>query len=286
MKFVIITGMSGSGKSHAVNFMEDMGYYCIDNMPPSLFSKFADVCNRSEGQFDKIAFVIDTRSRELFTDAIDAIDALKEEGESCEVVFLDAIDEVLVKRYKESRRNHPLADNGRVIDGIKKERKILNDIKQRADYIVDTSTMPTKSLKAYLNSIFNDREDEKTIFINVLSFGFKYGIPLDADLVFDVRFLPNPFYIPELKNLTGLDQEVQDYVNTFPQTAEFTKKLDDLIKFTLPHYVEEGKSQLVIAVGCTGGKHRSVTIAGHVYKTIVDMGFSVKISHRDINRKK
>ncbi|MBE7046498.1 MAG: RNase adapter RapZ [Ruminococcaceae bacterium] len=286
MKFVIITGMSGSGKSQAVNFMEDMGYYCIDNMPPSLFSKFADLCNRSEGKFDKIAFVIDTRTRELFTDALDALDTLKDQGESCEIVFLDASDEVILKRYKESRRNHPLADDGRVIDGIKKERKILSDIKKKADYIVDTSTMPTKSLRAYLNSVFNDREDETNIFINVLSFGFKYGIPLDADLVFDVRFLPNPYYIPELKHMTGLDQEVQDFVNNCEQTAEFKKKLDDLIKFTLPLYVEEGKSQLVIAIGCTGGKHRSVTIANHVYKTIIDMGFSVKISHRDVSRLK
>lgn len=286
MKFVIITGMSGSGKSQAVNFMEDMGYYCIDNMPPSLFSKFADLCNRSEGKFDKIAFVIDTRTRELFTDALDALDTLKEQGENCEIVFLDASDEAILKRYKESRRNHPLADNGRVMDGIKKEREILKDIKKKADYIVDTSTMPTKSLKAYLNSVFNDREDETNIFINVLSFGFKYGIPLDADLVFDVRFLPNPYYISELKHLTGLDQAVQDFVNNCEQTDEFKKKLDDLIKFTLPLYVEEGKSQLVIAIGCTGGKHRSVTIANHVYKTIIDMGFAVKISHRDVSRLK
>ncbi len=284
MEFLIITGMSGAGKSQAVDCLEDVGYYCIDNMPSELFSKFAELCYATESKFDKVAFVIDTRSSEMFSDIFKGIDELSKFGDTYDILFLDCNDETLVKRYKESRRAHPLAKSGRVIDGIVKEREVLAQIKDKAKYVVNTTNMLPKDLREYIIENFGGTKEEKQISVNVISFGFKYGIPLDVDLVFDVRFLPNPFYIPELKGKTGLDEEVRNYVKKFDQTKTFINKLDDMVKFLMPHYVEEGKAQLVIAIGCTGGKHRSVTLASHVYETILNLGYKTKIIHRDINK--
>ena len=286
MKFVIITGMSGAGKSQAVDCFEDMGYYCIDNMPSELFAKFAEMCYQAESRFDKVAFVIDTRSSKMFSDIFKGIDELEKFGDSYDILFLDCDDDTIVKRYKETRRSHPLSPDGRIIDGIEKERKILEQIKYKAKYVINTSQMLPRDLKERIEEIFSDNEEEKRINVNVVSFGFKYGIPLDSDLVFDVRFLPNPYYIPELKHKTGLDKEVRDYVNKFKQTQAFAQKLDDMISFLMPCYVEEGKTQLVISVGCTGGKHRSVTLAVHVSELLIKLGYKVRLIHRDINKGK
>ncbi len=286
MKFVIITGMSGAGKSQAVDCFEDMGYYCIDNMPSELFAKFAEMCYQAESRFDKVAFVIDTRSSKMFSDIFKGIDELEKFGDSYDILFLDCDDDTIVKRYKETRRSHPLSPDGRIIDGIEKERKILEQIKYKAKYVINTSQMLPRDLKERIEEIFSDNEEEKRINVNVVSFGFKYGIPLDSDLVFDVRFLPNPYYIPELKHKTGLDKEVRDYVNKFKQTQAFAQKLDDMISFLMPCYVEEGKTQLVISVGCTGGKHRSVTLAAHVSELLIKLGYKVRLIHRDINKGK
>ena len=286
MKFVLITGMSGAGKSIAANCMEDMGYYCVDNLPSELLSKFAEICYQSDGKFDKVAFVIDARNQRNSDDILNEVEIFERHGNKVEILFLDADDETIVKRYKETRRLHPLSDGGRIIEGIEKERKILAHLKDRATYVVDTSHLLTRELKENLTELFSGEKRESTLSVNVLSFGFKYGIPNDADLVFDVRFLPNPYYIPELRDKTGLDKDIRDYVNSFPQTTEFAKKLDDMITFLLPLFIEEGKTNLVIAIGCTGGKHRSVTLASHVYKTVVNLGYKAKITHRDISKGK
>ena len=286
MKFVLITGMSGAGKSIAANCMEDMGYYCVDNLPSELLSKFAEICYQSDSKFDKVAFVIDARNQRNSDDILNEVEVFECHGNKVEILFLDASDETIVKRYKETRRAHPLADGGRIIEGIEKEREILAHLKDRATYVVDTSRLLTRELKENLTELFSGEKRENSLAVNVLSFGFKYGIPNDADLVFDVRFLPNPYYIPELRDKTGLDKDIRDYVNSFPQTKEFAKKLDDMIAFLLPLFIEEGKTQLVIAIGCTGGKHRSVTLASHVYKTVVNLGYKAKITHRDISKGK
>jgi len=284
MKFVLITGMSGAGKSIAANFLEDLGYYCVDNLPSELLSKFAEICCQSDGKFEKVAYVVDARNPDISEDILPELDVFEKYGNQFELLFLDSDDETIIKRYKETRRTHPLAGEGRIIDGIEKERKILSNIKDRATHIIDTSNLLTRELKEIITDILSDEKKENTLSINVLSFGFKYGIPSDADLVFDVRFLPNPYYIDTLKNKTGLDKDVREYVNSFPQTKEFSKKLDEMITFLLPHFVEEGKTQLVIAIGCTGGKHRSVTLANHIYKTVINAGYKVKITHRDISK--
>ena len=284
MKFVIITGMSGAGKSQAIKIFEDIGYYCIDNMPPKLFSKVAEVLSQSDSGLSNVAFAIDTRSASMFSELCDCIDEFESANGKCEILFLDADSQVLVKRYKESRRNHPMS-NGSVLEGIEAERSLVKDIRNRSNYIVDTSNMKPKQLKDYITTVFAEGINEKnSISVNVMSFGFKYGIPMDADLVFDVRFLPNPFYIPELKEKTGLDREVFEYVLSFDLSKEFVKRLDDMIGFLLPNYISEGKSNLVIAIGCTGGKHRSVTVANELAKYLTDNGYNTFTSHRDINK--
>lgn len=285
MKFIIITGMSGAGKSQAIKTFEDMGYFCVDNMPPVLFSKFTELCIDHETDITKVAFGIDCRSGAHFGELGKALEAFEATHGKCDILFLEASDEVLVKRYKETRRKHPLTDDGSVIDGISKERKMLSSIRKKSSYIVDTSDMKPKQLQDYIKTVVDsDYSAKKHMTIEIVSFGFKYGVPLDADSVFDVRFLPNPFYIPELKTKTGLDDAVSDYVKSAPMTGEFLKKLEDMIDFLLPNYVEEGKANLVLAVGCTGGKHRSVTIANELYKHILDLGYNAFISHRDINK--
>lgn len=285
MKFVIITGMSGAGKSQAIKVFEDIGYYCIDNMPPKLFSKFAEICTQSDGVFSNIAFAIDTRSGNMFRELPGCLDEFERTNGKCEILFLDADNEILIKRYKESRRKHPLSGDGGVLDGINTERKLLADIRKRATCIVDTSNMKPKQLGDYIRTVFAaDFDDKKSMAINVQSFGFKYGIPIDADLVFDVRFLPNPFYIPELKDKTGLDTEVSSYVMDFDVSKDFVARLNDIFDFLVPNYIKEGKSNLLIAVGCTGGKHRSVTVANELASHLCREGYNTFVNHRDINK--
>ena len=285
MKFVIITGMSGAGKSQAIKVFEDIGYYCIDNMPPKLFSKFAEICTQSDGVFSNIAFAIDTRSGNMFRELPGCLDEFERTNGKCEILFLDADNEILIKRYKESRRKHPLSGDGGVLDGINTERKLLADIRKRATCIVDTSNMKPKQLGDYIRTVFAaDFDDKKSMAINVQSFGFKYGIPIDADLVFDVRFLPNPFYIPELKDKTGLDTEVSSYVMNFDVSKDFVARLNDIFDFLVPNYIKEGKSNLLIAVGCTGGKHRSVAITEALSEHLRKQEYGVVTMHRDYQR--
>ncbi len=283
MRLVMVTGMSGAGKSSAMKVLEDAGYYCVDNLPVQLISTFAHLISESKGDIDKAVMGIDIRNEQYFDALGSELDKLKSMGIQCEILFLEASDEVLIKRYKETRRQHPLSGGGRVDQGIREERERLQFIKKRADYIIDTSQLLIRELKNELMKIFVNNEEYNNLFITVLSFGFKYGIPTDADLVFDVRFLPNPYYIPELKPLTGNDKEIQDYVLGFDVTHEFLDKLKDMIQFLIPNYVLEGKNQLVIGIGCTGGKHRSVTLANQLYDVLKDRKeCGVKIEHRDI----
>lgn len=284
MEFAVITGMSGAGKSQTIKYMEDMGFYCVDNMPPTLFSKFAQICSSSDSAITKVAFAIDTRGGVLFSELSNCIDDFEKNIGVLNLVFLDADTDTLVKRYKETRRMHPLAKNSNLIDGIEEERKMLADVKKRADFVIDTSELKPKELRDRLKDIFLDEREAEAMQISVMSFGFKYGIPIDADLVFDVHFLPNPFYIPELKEKTGLDREVSDYVKNSSVTDEFLNKLIDMMDFLIPHYTEEGKSNLVVAIGCTGGKHRSVTVACELYSYLVSKGINSDINHRDINK--
>lgn len=275
MRLVIVTGMSGAGKSITLKMLEDMGYYCVDNLPILLLDKFVELLETPNQEISKAAIGIDIRSGE--------ISELEKIADKFEVLFLEATDEVLVKRYKETRRNHPLALEGRIDAGIRKERKLLAELKKKSNYILDTSSMLTRELRKELEEIFVNNREFKNLFVNVLSFGFKYGIPSDADLVFDVRFLPNPYYIPELKNKTGNDREVQDYVMSSDCSKEFLEKLVSMIKFLIPNYIQEGKNQLVIAIGCTGGKHRSVTFANKLYEALLNQGdYGIKVEHRDI----
>lgn len=284
MEFLVITGMSGAGKSQTIKCMEDMGFYCVDNMPPKLFAKFAEICSSSDSAITKVAFAIDTRGGVLFSELIDCIDDFEKNIGKCDLLFLDADTDSLVKRYKETRRMHPLAKGGNLIDGIEKEREMLCDIKTKADWVIDTSDLKPKELRDRLRGIFLSESENETMQINVTSFGFKYGIPIDADLVFDVRFLPNPFYIPHLKEKTGLDREVSDYVKNSEITSQFLERLMDMMDFLVPHYAEEGKANLVVAIGCTGGKHRSVTVANELYSFLVSKGINSYITHRDINK--
>jgi len=284
MRFVIISGVSGAGKSQAIKFLEDMGYFCVDNLPPALIPKFAEICIKSEDRMEKVALVIDVRGGALLKDFFPGLQALKEAGISYELLFLEASDEVLIKRYKESRRSHPLAPEGRVIKGIKEERKILQEIKNRADHVIDTSNLTTRQLKEEINNIFSQGKDFESIIINIITFGFKYGIPIDCDLVFDVRFIPNPYYIPSMKKLTGKNEIVKQYVLNCSETETFLNKLMDMLEFLIPNYIKEGKSQLVIGIGCTGGRHRSVAIGDEVHNRLLGKQHRVFIDHRDIEK--
>lgn len=283
MQFVIITGMSGSGKSSAVNVLEDIGYYCVDNMPPELIPKFANICSQSDGKIDKVAFVVDIRGGDLFLKLQDTVKQLQGEGVSLKILFLDSSDDVIVRRYKETRRKHPLDEvsYGNIGKAIETEREILRPIKAQADFYIDTSRSSTAQFKERLYSIFLGNNE--FMHIDVQSFGFKFGAMSEGDLVFDVRCLPNPFYVPELKNKTGLDKDVYDYVLSFDEAKVLLGKLTDLIDYLIPLYEKEGKSQLVIAFGCTGGKHRSVTFAEAVAEHLRKQGHRIRITHRDIN---
>lgn len=285
MKFVIITGMSGAGKSTALKMMEDIGFYCVDNLPIPLLEKFVELSELQNAELQKVALGIDARSGQALDELREVLDRIEAKGEDFEILFLDSDDSVLVKRYKETRRSHPLAPNERVDKGIALEREKLAFLKERADYILDTSQLLTRELKTEIEKIFLKNQDYKNLFITVLSFGFKYGIPVDSDLVFDVRFLPNPYYVEGLRAKTGNDAEIQEYVLQFKEAHTFLDKLNDMIEFLIPNYIAEGKNQLVISIGCTGGKHRSVTLANELYKRLSGKTeYGLKIEHRDIGK--
>ena len=285
MRFVIVTGMSGAGKSTALKMLEDMGYFCVDNLPIALVTKFGEMLTTPDSELNRVALGIDVRSGEALDGLEQHLKELDEKGISYEILFLDAKSDVLVKRYKETRRQHPLGGIGHVDVGIAKERETISFLKLRATYILDTSKMLTRELKAELEKIFVEGKDFKNLYVTVMSFGFKYGIPQDADIVLDVRFLPNPYYIEDLKEKTGNDPEVQDYVMNNERAELFVKKLEDLVQFLLPNYIWEGKNQLVIAIGCTGGKHRSVTLANRLYEFVSgNEHYGARIEHRDIEK--
>lgn len=279
MRFVIITGLSGAGRTLALRIFEDHGYFCVDNLPPALIPKFAELCRQTRK--NKIALVMDIRGGDFFDHLFESLKGLKNMGYSYQILFLDASDEVLIKRYKESRRRHPLALEKRIIDGINLERKKLEPLKATANVIIDTSFKTPAQLKDEIVRRFIEAEKEEGLLINLVSFGFKQGLPLDADLVFDVRFLPNPFYVESLRMLTGNDSKVREYVMNCPESRKFLEKLTDLLEFLIPCYIREGKSQLVIAVGCTGGKHRSVTIVNELASLLREKGHKVIVEHRD-----
>ncbi|NFE73987.1 RNase adapter RapZ [Clostridium botulinum] len=283
MRFVIVTGLSGAGKTQATRSLEDLGYFCVDNLPPKLINKFAELCSQGDGKIDKVALVIDIRGGVFFDDLFETLNYLKENEFKYEILFLDASDEVLIKRFKESRRSHPLSPDGRVLNGIIQERSKLREIKDRADIIIDTSKYAIRDLREKMNEHYGDNiESEKQLSITVLSFGFKYGIPVDSDLVFDVRFIPNPFYILELKQYSGNDKSVKDYVLKQEETITFVEKLQDMLEYLVPNYIKEGKRQLIISIGCTGGRHRSVAIANEIYERLNKGNYKAKIEHRDV----
>ena len=285
MRFVMVTGMSGAGKSTALKILEDEGYFCADNLPIPLVEKFADLAFTPEREYNKVALGVDIRSGREIADLQSVLERLDAKGLKYEILYLDARDDVLMKRFKETRRSHPLARNGRIEEGIQRERDALAFLRKQADYIVDTSTLLTRELREAMAKIFVNLQEYKNIFITVLSFGFKYGIPGDSDLVFDVRFLPNPYYVPELKHKTGEEREVQEYVMGSGLAQRFLEKLEDMVEFLLPNYVAEGKNQLVISIGCTGGKHRSVTIARKLFEHLSGhTEYGVKLEHRDIRK--
>lgn len=283
MRIVIVTGMSGAGKRTALKVFEDVGYYCVDNLPVELVMNFVELAVATNQEINNVAIGVDVRVGVSISKLDEVLERMKARKIGYEVLFLEADDEVLIKRYKETRRNHPLAGDHRIMEGIQKEREEIAFIKKKADYIIDTSTLLTRELRQEISKIFVDNENFKNLMVTILSFGFKYGIPEDADLVFDVRFLPNPYYIDDLKPLTGNDEAVRDYVMGFDVSKEFLAKLTDMIKFLIPNYIAEGKNRLVVAVGCTGGKHRSVTLARGLYENLDGTEYGVNIEHRDID---
>ena len=285
MRVVIITGMSGAGKTVAVHSLEDLGYFVFDNMLPNLAEKFVDVMEKAS-QFNKVAMVMDSRSQGFYDQVLPSIQQLKKrEDLEVSLLFLDAADDKLISRYKETRRSHPLSPHGRLLDGVTAERKLLNNLKSEADIRIDTTSLTPRNLKLRLNKIFGHGEGSN-FYIEVMSFGFKYGLPLDADIVLDVRFLPNPFYVPELKHLTGNDAAVQEYVMKSPLAKKFYAHLKSFLETAMTGYIHEGKSSLTIAIGCTGGQHRSVTIANRVAADLKADGYQVNIHHRDVDKAK
>lgn len=284
-ELIIITGMSGAGKSVAVRSFEDLGFYCIDNLPPTLLPTFVNLMKESTKGITRMVAVMDLRGGDFFSSLIDAIDQIADEDiVETKILFLDADDEVLVRRYKETRRSHPLASTGRPLDGIRHERELLTEVKERSQYIYNTSSMKPKELRERIITEFS-AQMSKSFNVNVMSFGFKHGMPIDADLVFDVRFLPNPYYIEKMRPMTGLDEEVSSYVLKMDDTQTLINKLTDLFEFMLPRYQEEGKSQLVIAFGCTGGQHRSVTLAEY-FGHLLEKELPTVITHRDVEKRK
>ena len=285
MRLLILTGMSGAGKSTALKMLEDMGYYCVDNLPIQLLKSFVDLSDRQEFKRQRVVVGIDIRSGETLSLLSDILSGLEQDGKKVDVLFMGAEEDVLVNRYKETRRTHPLSQSERIYTGIEKERQAMQFLKERADYIIDTSHLLPRDLKGELEKIFVEDKNYESLFVTIMSFGFKYGIPADADLVFDVRFLPNPYYVEELRPKTGNDREIQQFVMRHPQAHVFLNKLEDMIRFLIPNYISEGKNRLVIAIGCTGGKHRSVTLANELYQRLSqDEGYGLKIEHRDIEK--
>ncbi len=284
MEFIIVTGLSGAGKSRAVDALEDIGFYCVDNIPPKLIPTFYDLFQQSKSSFQRVAVVTDIRGGSMFDSLLETLDLLNEDGKAYKILFLDANDLVLINRFKETRRKHPLAQNAQGLEqAVKQEREILKPVRERVDYIIDTSYLSPAQLKERISNLFLG-DSSAALMINCVSFGFKYGIPAEADLVFDVRCLPNPYYVEELKNLTGMDEPVRSYVMKWEQTQGFIKRWLDLIDYMIPLYCNEGKSQLVVAIGCTGGHHRSVALAQLLYNHLLENGKRTSVHHRDIRK--
>ena len=286
MQFVIISGLSGAGKSRAASDLEDLGFYCVDNMPAEMIPQFAQICLATKGRYDKVALVTDVRGSLTFDTLFQSLDALDQMHLKYSILFMEASTDVIIKRFKETRRTHPLMRDGTpFLEAVERERELLEPIRNRASAIIDTSELSTGKLRGLLIDLVAGGIRERAMTVRVVSFGFKYGLALDADLVFDVRFLPNPFYIAELKQKTGLDEPVRNFVFQYQQTKDYMEKLEDLIAFTLPKYVDEGKSDLVIAIGCTGGRHRSVAMAKELGDFVAKRGYATVVSHRDMIRK-
>ena len=286
MEILIISGLSGAGKSSAATYLEDMGYYTVDNVPADIILKFAEFCAQSDGRYDRVALVSDIRSGNgNFQGILDAMERLKQGGDICRLLFVTADLETIIKRYKETRRRHPLMSDGMTIEqAIHCEQELLRPLRERADFVIDTTQLSAAKLRGELYRLFAEKGQQSRMSINVVSFGYKYGVPLEADLVFDVRFMPNPYYVPELRYQTGMNDDVYNYVFSFPQTKEFLSKLEQMLAFLLPLYQEEGKAVLVVAVGCTGGRHRSVSIARAVTEYLNKLGYAAYENHRDITR--
>ena len=284
MRFVIVNGMSGAGKSSALKMLEDVGYFCVDNLPTRLLCRFAELTLDKTANISNVALGIDIRSGASIDEFLEELKKVNEMGVKFEILFLNASNRILIKRYKETRRNHPLARNGRIEDGIEKEREAVDVLKKHADYVIDTSKLLTRELKAEIDRIFVREEEYANFNVAVVSFGFKFGIPADVDLVFDVRFLPNPYYDLSLRPLTGNDRPIQEFVMKHEESRVFLEKLEDMLKFLIPNYIREGKYNLVIGIGCTGGKHRSVTITNALAEKLKQLPYPVKVEHRDITR--
>ncbi|HOJ78164.1 MAG TPA: RNase adapter RapZ [Bacillota bacterium] len=286
IRFVIITGLSGAGKSEVIKCFEDFGYFCVDNLPPALIPKFAELCAQSDGSINKIALVVDLRSGNFFDDIYEALESLEQTGFSYEILFLEAREEILIRRFKESRRPHPLSVNGGISEGIRAEQTRLEQIRGKATMIVDTSELTAKGLRELISKNYDQSSPQEKMLVDVVSFGFKNGVPLDADLIFDVRFLPNPHYVDSLRELNGNNAEVAEYVMKWPLATRFLTKLYDFVDFLMPQYVKEGKANLIIGIGCTGGQHRSVTIANKLGDFLKTKGYRVVVDHRDVRVKK
>ena len=284
MRFLIVTGQSGAGKSRTASTLEDLGYYCVDNLPPELITQFAEVCLATTGRYDRVALVSDVRAGQNFDGLLTSLDALDAMGCKYSIVYVEAEDEEIIKRYKETRRSHPLSKDGTPLAAaVVKEKQLLSRVRARANFIINTTSMSTARLRSELIRLFED-QPERAMVVNVLSFGFKHGIPIEADLVFDVRFLPNPYYIADLRPKSGLTPEIRDFIFSYQQTQDYMQKLEDLLAYTLPLYFEEGKTGLVIAVGCTGGRHRSVAVAKEIGDFVMKRGYPTVVNHRDIAR--
>ncbi len=282
VEFLIVTGLSGAGKSLATHFLEDLGFFCVDNLPPALVPKFAEIVRESQGRIRRVALVMDVRGGEFFNSLDEALAALDAMGVRYQILFLDASDEVLVRRFEETRRKHPLG--GSILDGIRSERRRLQPLKERAHKIIDTSRLSARELKAELTDMFARADGQRTLTVSVTTFGYKHGIPLDADLVFDVRFLPNPYYVEALRSLPGSSPAIREYVLRWDQTHEFQRRLHYLLAYLLPLYMAEGKTHLTIAIGCTGGKHRSVVIGEDLARFLRSLGYAVRVKHRDVRK--
>ncbi|MCI9610072.1 MAG: RNase adapter RapZ [Oscillibacter sp.] len=285
MEILIISGLSGGGKSKAASFLEDSGFYIVDNMPAAMILKFAEFCAGGGGRYARVALVYDVRTAESFTELFEVLDKLKGMEGVCRMLFLDASPAAIIKRYKETRRRHPLEkETNSLEEAVETERELMLPVKERADFVIDTTRLSTAKLRQELLHIFSGEGEQAGMTVSVTSFGFKYGLPLEADLVLDVRFMPNPFYMEGLRHQTGLDKPVSDYVFSFQQTQDFLRKVEDLLRFTLPLYAEEGKTGLVIAIGCTGGHHRSVAIAHALAEFVREQGYQTMEHHRDMDR--